>query len=108
MESSTIAPPIGGPSPEAMAAAAPHSPTPCTRRESSKPSITSARDAAMSSAAPRPCRTRKAMSCPTELATMQSTEVSAKTTTPTMKTRLRLSRSANRPAATRNAAKTML
>ena len=33
LDSSTSAPPTGGPRPDAIAAAAPHSPTPCARRE---------------------------------------------------------------------------
>ncbi|CKW66023.1 Uncharacterised protein [Mycobacterium tuberculosis] len=105
---STRSPPIGGPRPAAIAAAAPHRPIACARRAASKPSTTSASEAGTSIAAPMPCSTRNATNCSTLPATAHSPDAMVNTSTPDRNVRLRPSKSANLPAATMKAAKTML
>lgn len=102
------APPIGGPRPAAMAPAAPHRLTPCARRSAGKASTTSPSEAGTRTAAPMPCSTRNATSSPTLSAIAHSPDATVNNATPKMNTRLRPIRSASLPAATRNAAKTML
>ncbi len=108
LPSSTSAPPIGGPRPEARAADAPQRPMAWARLSVGNASTTRASDAGTRIAAPRACTTRNAMSTSTFGAMAQRTDAIVKSVTPLMKARLRPSRSARRPETTRNAANTML
>ncbi len=105
---STRAPPIGGPSPAATAALAPHSPTAWARREAGKASITRAREAGISMAAPRACTTRASTRNGTDPAAAHSREAATKRPSPVVYSRRRPMRSARRPQATIAAASTML
>ena len=73
---------MGGPRPDAIAAAAPHRVTPCARRAASKLSTTRASDAGTRIAAPMPCSTRKATSCPTVSAAAHRPDAAVNNTTP--------------------------
>ena len=106
--SSTSAPPIGGPSPAATAAVAPHRPIACARRSSENAAITRASDAGTSMAAPSAWTTRAATSSSTDGASAHSTEATVNTRTPLANARRRPTRSVSRPNTMRKAAKTML
>ena len=106
--SCTSRPPIGGPSPDARAADAPHSPTACVRRSAGNAATTSAKEAGTSMAAPRAWTTRAPMRNATDGESAQTTEATVKTRTPQTNARRRPIRSVIRPNGTRNAAKTML
>ena len=107
-ETEISTPPSDGPSPAAPAATAASSAVPCERRSSGKAWSTSASDAGTSIAAPSAWTSRNTISAVTEGASAQAAEASVKTLNPATNIRRRPTRSASRPAATRNAAKTML
>ena len=108
LEAATSTPPSDGPMPAEAAAIALQSATPCARRGPGKACSTSASEAGTTIAAPSAWSTRKTTSRPSEGAIAHSSDAAVKMITPHSNRRLRPSRSAMRPAATRNAANTML
>ena len=104
----TSRPPSDGPRPAAAAETADRRATPWERRSGGKASSTSASEDGTSIAAPSAWTTRNAIRVPGDGASAHSTEATVNTSRPTTNTRRRPMTSAMRPAAIRNAAKTML
>ncbi len=105
---STSTPPADGPRPAARAALAAHSATACVRSPTGNACMTSASEAGTMIAAPIAWTIRAATSSSALGASAQAADAAVNTSSPSSEIRFRPSRSAARPAATRNAAKTML
>src|SRR5262245_22256246 len=99
-----IAEPADGPTAAARAPIAAHRPTARDRFERGNPARTSASDDGVSIAPPAAWKTRPATIQAGDGAAAQAKDPSVNTPTPRRNTRLRPSRSANRPAGTRRAA----
>jgi hypothetical protein len=108
LSAATSRPPSEGPTPAASAATAERSATACARRSAGKAWSTRPSEAGTMNAAPSAWRTRNPIRALAEGAIAQRTDAKVNSARPARKTRRRPSRSAIRPAATRNAAKTML
>ena len=99
---------MGGPTPAATAAEAPHTPMAWARRSAGKAAITSASEAGTSIAAPNAWTARARMSSSTEGASPHRAEAMVNTATPATNERRRPTMSVRRPQRIRDAAKTML
>ena len=106
--SCTRAPPIGGPTPAATAADAPHTPMAWARRSAGKAAMTSASEAGTSIAAPKAWNTRARMRNSTDGARPHAADAMVNTATPATNDRRRPTRSVSRPHRMSEAAKTML
>ena len=108
LPAATRRPPSDGPSPAAAAPTADSRATPCERCSAGNALRTSASEEGTRNAAPRAWTTRKAISSSADGATAHNTDAAVNNSSPKMNARRRPMRSAIRPAATRNAANTML
>ena len=104
----TSSPPMGGPKAAAAPPTADHRPMAAPLRPGPKAGSSSPSEVGSMSAPPLACSTRAPTRKPSEGATAHSAEEAVKTASPRRKALLRPVRSAQRPAGTRTAAKTMV